>query len=558
MTVEPDRIASIVSEGFDAYEKRRRSITARAHARFESKDWLNLRKDALERIDTYGDSLDATIRALEMLGFSVDMHRPEWAEAKAVFRSSYRRNPFAVIAETYFNSLARKMFTTEGIDPQLEFLDDPDIDPSDWPTVTTTYSTSRGAASWLGAIARDCRFHLSWMDLSADIRQVEGRLPFDPDSVEVVTRRFYRGKAAYVVGALTSSDRRVPFALAIRHGRAGLRVAAFLVGEEDVSILFSYTRAAFHVASRAPSALVEFLSGLLPHRPDAELWAAIGFRKQAKTERFRDLIRYLGRSEDLFVTAPGVAGLVMVVFTVPGYDIVFKVVRDRFPAQKTVTPKQVAERYQYVARHDRAGRLVEAQRFEQLRLPVDRFDPDLLDELLAQAARTVTIDDGEVRFATVYLERRVTPLDIHVRMSDPSEAERAIVDYGTAIKNLAASNIFPGDMLLKNFGVTSRGRVVFYDYDELTELTNCRFRRFPESSDPLDEMADTPSYGIGPNDIFPEELPRFLGLGPDLRAAFDREHADLFEPGFWQGVQRRIRAGETIEILPYRRSRSLQ
>jgi isocitrate dehydrogenase kinase/phosphatase len=202
--------------------------------------------------------------------------------------------------------------------------------------------------------------------------------------------------------------------------------------------------------------------------------------------------------------------------------------------------------------------LVEAQRFEQLRLPVDRFDPDLLDELLMQATRTVTIDDGQVRFATVYLERRVTPLDIHVRTSDSAEAERAIIDYGTAIKNLAASNIFPGDMLLKNFGVTSRGRVVFYDYDELTELTNCRFRSFPESSDPLDEMADTPSYGIGPNDIFPEELPRFLGLSPDLRSAFDREHADLFEPAFWEVVQRRILAGETIEIMPYRRSRGLQ
>lgn len=449
------------------------------------------------------------------------------------------------------------MFTTEGIDPDLEFLDDPEMDRAGWPSVTVHYDPSDGAASWLGAIARDCRFHVSWIDLHTDVAEVAQRLPFDPDAVEVVGRRFYRGKAAYVVGVLSLGPRREPFALAIRHGRGGIRIAAFLVGEEEVSILFSYTRAAFHVASRAPTALVEFLSAALPHRPVAELWAAIGFRKQAKSERYRDLMRYLAASSDRFQTAEGVEGLVMIVFTIPGYDIVFKVIRDRFPVQKKVTPTQVADRYQFVARHDRAGRLVEAQRFEGLRLPEDRFDPQLLETLLSEASRTVRVKNGQVTFATVYLERRVTPLDIHIRQADPDEARRAIIDYGTAIKNLAASNIFPGDMLLKNFGVTSRGRVVFYDYDELTELTACRFRAFPQTADPHDEMAAIPAYGVGPNDIFPEELPRFLGLTPELRSAFDDRHADLFAPEFWQSVQRRIESGETIEILPYRRVSSL-
>jgi isocitrate dehydrogenase kinase/phosphatase len=557
VTVDPTQLAAIVGDGFTDYQRRRRAITARAHARFESRDWHGARRDALERIDAYGVSLDATINLLSDYGFSTDVHRTQWEDAKSAFRERFLTSPFASIAETYFNSLARKMFTTEGIDAHLEFLDDPPVDVTDWPSITTDYDTSVGPTEWLAAIARDCRFHVSWMDLTSDIRSVVERLPFEPDVVEVVARRFYRGEAAYVVGAISKGDERVPFALAVRHGPSGIRIAALLVGEEDVSILFSYTRAAFRVASRSPGALVEFLSGLLPHRPDAELWAAIGFRKQAKSERFRDLMRYLDESDDRFSTAQGVKGLVMIVFTLPGYDIVFKVIRDRFPRQKTVTRTQVADRYQFVARHDRAGRLVEAQRFEALSLPVDRFDPGLLEELVKDASRTVTVDKDRVAFTTVYLERRVTPLDIHVRRSDVDEAKRAIIDYGTAIKNLAASNIFPGDMLLKNFGVTSRGRVVFYDYDELTEITKCRFRSFPVSDDPDDEMADTPSYGIGPNDIFPEELPRFLGLNDDLRAAFDEQHADLFTPDFWTDVQRRIESGETIEILPYRRSRSL-
>jgi isocitrate dehydrogenase kinase/phosphatase len=263
-------------------------------------------------------------------------------------------------------------------------------------------------------------------------------------------------------------------------------------------------------------------------------------------------------SDDLFVYAPGTRGLVMIVFTLPGYEVVFKVVRDRFPPQKSVTPRQVAERYQFVARHDRAGRLVEAQRFERMALPLTRFDRPLLEELTSEASRTVVITGDEVLFTTVYVERRVTPLDMFIRDADPDQAARGIIDYGTTIKNLAASNIFPGDMLLKNFGVTNRGRVVFYDYDELRELTDCHFRAFPEQSDPTDEMSVTPNYGVGPNDVFPEELPRFLGLSAELWDVLEGRHADLFRPDFWIRVQQRIRSGETIEILPYKETRSLR
>jgi isocitrate dehydrogenase kinase/phosphatase len=398
---------------------------------------------------------------------------------------------------------------------------------------------------------------MSWEDIHSDVAKASERLPFAPEHIEVVDRLFFRGKAAFLVGSISTGAESVPFAFAIRHGRSGLRIAAVLVGEEDVSILFSYTRAAFLVPADAPCALVSFLSGLLPHRPDAEIYAAIGFRKQAKTERYRDLIAYLEASDDPFVHAPGTKGLVMIVFTLPGYEVVFKVVRDRFPPQKSVTPRQVAERYRLVARHDRAGRLVEAQRFERLALPLHRFDAALLEELTSEASRTVVVTGDEVSFSTVYVERRVTPLDMFIREADSEAAARAIIDYGTTIKNLAASNIFPGDMLLKNFGVTNRGRVVFYDYDELRPLTECHFRAFPESNDPTEEMSVTPAFGVGPNDVFPEELPRFLGLNSELRDVLFDKHGDLFDPEFWVGVQRRIGSGETIEILPYKKTRSL-
>jgi isocitrate dehydrogenase kinase/phosphatase len=448
------------------------------------------------------------------------------------------------------------MFGTEGIDPQLEFLSPPPtmaLDPIR--PMLRTYNEPRDVRTLLEDLLRDCRFHASWEDRHRDLDAAVELMPTVPAKVEVVGQLFYRGKGAYLVGRMFHGDVETPFALAVRHRRAGLRLGAVLVGEEDMSILFSYTRAAFLVSVDVPRALVGFLADLLPWRKASEIYASIGFRKQSKTERYRDLAKYLEASTDKFQYTPGIPGLVMIVFTLPGYDVVFKVIRDRFPPQKDVTPHEVERKYRQVARHDRAGRLVEAQRFIDLRLPEVRFDRGLLTELTTEAGRTVSVAGGQVSIKNVYVERRVVPLDIFLKEAEEDAAARAIIGYGTAIKNLAATNIFPGDMLLKNFGVTSRGRIVFYDYDEISDLTGIRFRRFPDG--PADELSSTPSFGVGPNDVFPEELPRFLGLTKQLRATFDERHGDLFDVEFWQGVQKRLDSGEIIEILPYRRARSL-
>jgi isocitrate dehydrogenase kinase/phosphatase len=558
MTVSPDQIAVHLAIGFRSYRRAFQSVTRRANARFESRDWPSLRRDLLERIDAYGVAIDSTIDGLDAAGFTLG-DRAAWSGARVMFREEHVLDPYHDIAETFFNSVARKMYGTKGIDEELEFLDTsprpPDVNRSG---VARVYEHTGDRRKLLADLLRDCRFHASWSDLNRDLDEGAVRLPAVPGTVSVVDALFYRGQGAYLVGQFIGDTGVVPFALAIRHRRSGLRLAAVLVGEDDVSILFSYTRAAFLVAMDVPSDLVAFLGNILPQRRRSELYASIGFRKQSKTERYRDLFDHLARSTETFTYAPGIPGLVMIVFTLPGYDVVFKVIRDRFPPQKHVTPDEVAAKYRIVARHDRAGRLVEAQRFVDLRLPSDRFDGDLREELLAGASRTVTMSSDQLTMSTVYVERKVTPVDIYVRDVDASEAARVIIDYGAAIKNLAASNIFPGDMLLKNFGVTRRGRVVFYDYDEIKNLTECTFRRFPESDDPYDDMSGTPTFGVGPNDVFPEELGRFLGLKGDVKEAFYEHHADLLDTEFWLAVQRRIESGETIEILPYRKSRSLE
>ncbi len=559
------RTAHAVRSGFLAYRRRFDSVTGRAEARFEARDWHGMARDATERLDVYEETVAAAVATVgRLLG---DRHRDRriWGPARREYRKLVADRRDLEIAETYFNSVTRRVFHTRGVDPEVEFVD-PDPVPVAPERVVRSIHLPVSSRGLVDELMRHGRFQASWRDRRGDLeaaaRAVDAALSrrglaCPPQRVDVVDRVFYRGQGAYLVARMRSGGASVPLVLAVHHLRGGLVLGAVLGDVEDVSILFSYTRAAFHVDTREPAALVRFLHDLLPHRPVAELYTAIGHPKHGKTERYRDLVRHVTTTDDRFVPAPGTPGLVMIVFTLPGYDVVFKVIRDRFPPQKHVTPAEVRAKYRIVSRHDRAGRLVDAQEFEHLRFPVDRFAPALLEQLLAEAARNVEVDGRDVVLHHVYLERRVTPLDLYLRSAPPDAAAAAIVDYGSAIKNLAATNIFPGDMLVKNFGVTGRGRVVFYDYDELRLLGECRFRRLPEPEDPAQELAAEPWFGVADGDVFPEELRRFLGVGGELRRVFEAHHGDLYDVTFWRHVQARILAGETIEIYPYRRSLAL-
>ncbi len=562
------RVAHAVYRPFIDYRRGFDAITSRARDRFEGRDWRALLRDSVARIDLYEKTVTEALAEVDGLLGDRLADRSIWHRARREYRTLIATRPDIEIAETYFNSVTRRVFDTVGVDAEIEFVTSEPIraalPASDW---LVRYDLPESTERLLRDVLRDRRFHASWWDLHGDIARAaevidaalrERGMSTPPDRVEVLDPTFFRGHGAYVVAQVRTGSTVLPLVIAIQHRRRGMSLGAVLTSEEDVSILFSYTRAAFVVRVPDPAAMVRFLRTLLPQRRVAELYSALGFGKHAKTELFRDLMSYIASSDDRFEYAPGMPGLVMIVFTLPGYDVVFKVIRDRFPPQKQTTPDEVRSKYRIVSRHDRAGRLIDAQEFEHLRFRVDRFDPDLLAELVTAASRNVTIEDDEVTINRAYIERRVTPLDVFLRTAGPEEARAAMVEYGTAIKNLAASNIFPGDLLIKNFGLTGRGRVVFYDYDELVLLTECNFRTMPVSDDPYDDMADTPWFGVGEHDVFPEEFRNFLGVAPDLRREFETAHGDIFDAGFWQRIQDRIGSGETIEIHPYSRNRALR
>ncbi len=571
VTLTESRLANLGANAalraFDRYRDRFAQITRRAPTRFEQRDWHGMQRDSVERLDLYREVVGhLTTEVRDLLGERVE-DKLVWVAIKAVYSGLIAGRDDWDVAETFFNSLTRRIFTTVGVDQHIEFVATDYSNPPTKPGGQLTHRYERGpAAALVEQILTDfVRFQVRFQDIRRDAKlvalEIEQRLRShglgEVSAAEVVPQPFFRGKGAYLVGSLEAGGEVVPMVLALRNPGDGMVVDAVLLDSRDVSILFSFTRSYFHVDIERPYDLVRFLATLMPRKRIAELYTSIGYHKHGKTELYRDLLEHIGATDERFDHARGIAGLVMVVFTMPGFDVVFKVMRDRFGAPKRITPADVRAKYRHVFLHDRAGRLVDAQQFEHLEFDRARFSEELLEELATECAKAVQVDGERVVVAHAYVERRVDPLNLYVREAPGEAAEAAVLDYGLAIKDLAKTNIFPGDMLLKNFGVTRHGRVVFYDYDELAELTDLRFRKMPEAEFEDDVMSDEPWFGVGEHDVFPEELRAFLGLPGPLRAAFERRHADLFTPRFWTGIQERLRGGEIIEIFPYGASRRL-
>jgi isocitrate dehydrogenase kinase/phosphatase len=558
-----ERIAAAINEAYGDYSSQFAKITRRAGDRFEHRDWHGLHEDTIERLDLYTESVDQAVTAAETLAGGVGLDHATWEAARIDCARPFDARPDREIAETFFNSVTRRIFQTEGVDAAIEFVHA--AEPINGEPDLVVYERVGYLEDLLVSVLNGVGWEARWSNLRRDVRlaaaEVLRRLEIrglneEPDRIELIRTPFYRSQSAYLVGRIIVGDEWVPLALAVHHTSRGLSLGAALVESQDLSVLYSYTRSPFLVATTWPGALVDYLRSVMPGKRAAEMYTAIGYHKHGKTELFRDFMRHVESTEEKFVPARGIRGMVMIVFTMPGYDVVFKVIKDRFPYPKQTTRRQIMSKYRLVFRHDRAGRLIDAHEFEHLRFGKDRFDPDLLAELESAATKSVTVGD-DVVLHHVYVERRVTPLDIYVREANAIKARSAIVDYGRAIKNLAASNIFPGDMLLKNFGVTSSGRVVFYDYDEIIPLIECKFREMPTTDRPEDEMSADPWFGVGDYDIFPEEFTRFLGIRGELREAFDYYHSDLFGVRFWHRIQDRVRSGEVIEVFPYKRSRRL-
>lgn len=569
-------IARALIEGFNRHYRLFRETSAAAQRRFEQQDWHGQQRAQRERIEFYdlrvNEAVDRLRAEFNVAALSMDT----WQQAKLHYIGLLTDHHQPELAETFFNSVTAKLlhrsyFSNDFIFVRpavsTEYIENDE--PASRPTFRAYYpSRDSLRETWL-RIVTNFQLAVPFENLERDIDHVlqamaaelGGFRPRANFQVQVLSSLFFRNKGAYLVGKIINGFTETPFALPILHkapsgdslrgADSRLVIDAALFGDEELQMLFSFARAYFMVDMEIPSAYVQFLRSMMPRRPRTELYNALGLQKHGKNLFYRDFLAHLRHSSDKFRIAPGIKGMVMLVFDLPSFPYVFKVIKDFYPSQKDTTREQIKAKYLLVKQHDRVGRMADTLEYSSVAFPRQRFEEELLAELRHFCGSLLEETEDTIVIRHLYIERRMIPLNIFLQEATPEQLAHAVVEYGNAIKDLVAANIFPGDMLWKNFGVTRHGKVVFYDYDEIEYVTDCKFRQVPAPRNEEDEMSGETWYHVGPKDVFPETFGPFLLGNPAVREIFMAHHADLLDAAFWQGHKERILAGHVHDVFPY-------
>ncbi len=566
------RIAKTILNGFDAYFADFQNMTLGAKARFETADWLGVLEAHTDRLDLYKTKTQQVLKLVRGVTSKDTTDLELWREARTAFAQLVKSHINYEIAESFFNSIFGALFEHHHIhDRNMFVLPSRRLEEKPVPdySIYITNAMTEGVEGLFGRILDDFAFSVPWenrqRDIDSLVRVFNEELmpvlgcPLQAVRIDVLESVFYRNKAGYIIGRAIGPGQTLPLLLPCKNNEQGGIYVDTLIWETSLaSIVFGFTRAYFMVDTPIPSRFVRFINSFLPGKNIDEIYNALGFNKHGKTEFYRHMIAHLRNRDDQFVVAPGIKGMVMTVFTLPSYGVVFKVIKDRFDRPKTVTEAIVREKYKLVSRSDKAGRMADTQEYTNFIFYRDRFSDELMAELQEKAPSKIILRDRLLIIRHLYVERRMKPLNIFLTNASQEDIEVVMDDYGNAIRQLAAANIFPGDMLLKNFGVTRHQRVVFYDYDEICLLTECNFRKIPEPRNEMEEMADRPWYPVADNDIFPEEFRLFFTGNPAARKAFESLHSDLYDYRYWQRLQEDIRNGVIADTFPYRNSKRFE
>jgi len=558
-------VAQAILDGFNRHYTLFRQYSREGKECFEHADWARANRVSRERIQGYERRVLETVEKIHAVYPEAAEHSEIWPRIKIVFIGKLMNHMQAECAETFYNSVACRVLHRDYYKSEYIFWR-PAISTQylegSTPTYRSYYPGSDGLRRSLLEILTGFGLANPYENLRRDLRCVERELlnnragkkwKEQPDyQIQVLDSLFFRNKGAYIVGRVINGETVQPFVVPLLQNESR-RVFAdtLLMRQREVAILFSFSRTYFLVDMEVPSAYVSFLLSIMPRKSVVDLYAMLGLQKQAKTIFYRQLQHHLSHSRDNFQVAPGVRGMVMLVFTLPSFQFVFKLIKDRFDPPKTSTRQDVKEKYLLVKHHDRAGRLADTLEYSNVAIPLDRIDPALMKQLEEEAASSIEIDAGMLVIRHIYIERRMEPLDNFLAHATANERKHAIREYGNAIRDLAGANIFPGDMLKKNFGVTRLGRVVFYDYDEICYITECNFRKVPPARDYDDMMSDTPWYSVEEHDVFPETFGPFFFTDADDMACFRKDHAKLMDPTWWKQVKQNILTGEQQDIFPY-------
>lgn len=561
-----EQAARLILKGFQRHYRIFGALTEDARHRFLRGDWQGLQRLSQERIAYYDTRVAECVQKMKAYHSDNEhLDEPLWQQVKSVYIDLLSFHPQAELAESFYNSVFCALFHRRYYSNQFIFVDTTISERMPLPVAAeyrSYFPVLESVPSTLQSIIEDMGFATHFADLVGDIERLRAvftatwskqRLQAHQLRIDVLRHPFYRNKAAYVIGRVVTREQTYPFIVPIlRNVQSGTLYAdALLTQPEHMNVIFSFARAYFMVRTQAPSALVSFLQSLMPHKSKADLYASIGLHKQGKTEFYRELLEHLKSSNDQMVAAPGVKGLVMMVFTLPSFPYVFKVIRDKFGSTKEFGRDTVLARYQLVKRHDRVGRMADTLEYSNVALPLERISADLLAELRVAVGSALEFEGDTLIIRHLYIEKRLIPLNMYLEYASEAETRAIIDDYGQALKDMLAANIFPGDMLLKNFGVTRGRRVIFYDYDEVQYLTDMTFRTLPHSHHPDDTLMPADAHSVAPNDIFPQQLATYVFAKPKLKALINELHPELLDASYWQAQQADIHAGLVNDVFPY-------
>lgn len=555
------QVANEILQGFVSYMRSFNDLSRKAPLYFRERNWDAMQRNHRERLRLYKDQVREVVSRCGDILLEAVGDKAIWPTIKKAYSRQVNSRNDQELAESFFNSVIRKAVPSLAVDERLMFVyEDYDRCSIHQRDVFYNYPQEWGLERIFRKMLEDFDFGVPFYDkeecISFLVRGVKDVIlsrynPSAETSVQVLKPVFYRNKAAYLIGRTYIGNKWMPFIIPILHNVKGIYVDTLIFDPNIMSGIFSFTRSYFMAEIQIPSQVVAFLKSVISAKKIHELYNAIGFNKHGKTEFYRDFLNHVRSSEDQFVPASGIKGMVMTVFTLPSYNIVFKMIKDHFDPPKNMTRQQVKEKYKLVSLHDRVGRMADTHEFEYFHLPLNRVHPTLLQELKNTVNSLIEIKEDTLIIKHVYTERRMTPLNIYLESCTTEEARHAVEEYGNAILQLAQANIFPGDMMTKNFGVTRQKRVVFYDYDEIEFLTDMNFREKPKAETFEQIYASEPWYEIAKNDVFPEDFKRFMIGRADVKEHFLNFHRDLFDPNYWRNIQERIRAGELIHAFPY-------
>lgn len=563
MEIDACLIARTILQGFDKHYRIFIEITRDTKQRFENCEWVEDRKAARKRITLYGKRVKEAIQALHQNYDLDEFDEPLWKQVKIQYINLLYQHKQPELAETFYNSVFtslyhRRYYNNDNIFVRpavsTEYLDDEEL------TYIGYYPTRDGLTRTVKQVLQLNNLSLPYEDLNRDVRRLVTvikrkmlpNLKFRKHfQLRVLKSLFYRNKAGYIIGMGVNGDEIIPFVIPVLNNEKGAVYVDALVHEpNDIANLFSFARAYFMVDTHTPSTIVNFLLRMLPTKSKADIYTSIGLQKQGKSEFYRDFLHHLRHSSDQLEIAPGIKGMVMTVFNLPSYPYVFKVINDHFPPPKKTSRAKIKEKYQIIKMHDRVGRMADTLEYSYAAFPLERISEKLLQEFKEKIPSSIEIDDDMLIIHHLYIERRLDPLNMYVTDTH-NDGESALMDYARAIKDMAVANIFPGDLLLKNFGVTRHGRVIFYDYDEIEFMTDMNFRHIPEAMTPEQEMASEPWYSIGDYDAFPEEFIQFITGNPRLKQMIRKKHPELFQVEYWKSVQQDIKNHRYHDIFPY-------